>query len=126
MAAPSVVALALLAAVACIGCSSSHSAPAASPRGPEGVAPAPLAARLRRLSNAEYAETLSRLVGFRVELPPSFPPDVLERGFSANGRQGVDATYVAEAQKLARVVAARAARERLGELVRCSPERPGC
>lgn len=127
MAARGVVALGLLAALASSGCGPSPSTAAASPRtGAEGVAPAPLPARLRRLSNAEYAETLSRLVGFRVELPESFPPDLLERGFSANGRQGVDATYVAEAQELARSVAARAVRERWGELVRCSPERAGC
>jgi hypothetical protein len=122
-----VAALGLLAAIACCGCGSSPAAPAVSPQaGAEGAAPAPLRARLRRLSNAEYAETLSRLVGFRVELPASFPPDVLEHGFSANGRQGVDATYAGEAQKLARTLAARAARSPSGELVRCSPQQPGC
>lgn len=122
-----VAALGLLGASAFSGCGPSAAAPAASPRADaEAVAPAPLPARLRRLSNAEYAETLSRLVGFRVALPASFPPDVLDDGFSANGRQGVDATYAAEIEKLAREVAARAARERLGELVPCPAQRAGC
>jgi hypothetical protein len=51
---------------------------------------------------------------------------VLEAGFSANGRQGVDATYAAEAQKLAASLAARAVRERFTELVGCAPARAGC
>lgn len=85
-----------------------------------------LPARLRRLSNAEYAKTLSSILGFRVSLPESFPEDVRVGGFSSNARQGVDPTYVAEAQKLARELAARAVRERFSALVPCAPSAPGC
>jgi len=120
--------VAAAALVALLGaCGTSSSAPAASPQGRDAApSPAPLPARLRRLSNAEYVETLSALVGFRVELPSSFPPDLLEAGFSANGRQGVDATYAAEAQGLAHALAARATRDRFTQLVPCAPARPGC
>lgn len=85
-----------------------------------------LPARLRRLSNAEYARTLSELVGFAVTLPDSFPEDVRERGFSANARQGVDASYLAEAQQLARGLAQRALGERLAQLVPCDPGAAEC
>ena len=81
-------------------------------------------ARLRRLSNAEYARTLSRLVGFAVTLPDSFPEDVRVEGFSANARQGVDASFLAEAQALARELAQRALGEQ--QLVPCDPGASDC
>lgn len=85
-----------------------------------------LPARLRRLSNAEYAKTLSSLLGLPVTLPQSFPEDLRVGGYSSNARQGVDPTYMAEAQKLARALAARAVSERFSALVPCSPSGPGC
>jgi len=85
-----------------------------------------LPARLRRLSNSEYTRTLSRLVGLPVTLPESFPEDVTVEGFSANARQGVDPSYLAEAQSLARALAERAVSEHLSELVPCAPAAPGC
>lgn len=85
-----------------------------------------LPARLRRLSNIEYAQTLSRLLGFDIELPESFPEDVLLDGFSSNGRQGVDPLFLSEAQKLAARLARRATTERLAALVPCAPTAPGC
>jgi hypothetical protein len=81
---------------------------------------------LRRLSNVEYAQTLSRLLGFSVELPESFPEDVLVDGFSSNGRQGVDPLYISEAQKLAARLARRAIGERFAAMVPCAPAAPGC
>lgn len=122
--------LALALGVAGAGCQPSasreaaHAEVARGGEGPEGSGRLP--ARLRRLSNAEYGKTLSRLVGFRVTLPESFPEDVLVGGFSANARQGVDPTYMAEAQKLARELAARAVSEHLSTLVPCAPSAPGC
>jgi hypothetical protein len=114
-----------------LACQSSASIAPNHPSGPDDRAHASvdkgrLPARLRRLSNSEYAQTLSHVVGFRVTLPESFPEDVLEKGFSSNGGQGVDPLYVAEAQALARELAARAARERFSELVPCVPESSGC
>jgi hypothetical protein len=85
-----------------------------------------LPSRLRRLSNAEYRATLTALLGLAVELPGSFPEDVRVDGFSSNARQGVDPTYLAEAQALARSLAARAASERLGDIVPCDAAAPGC
>lgn len=85
-----------------------------------------LPARLRRLSNAEYTQTLSSLLGLRVSLPESFPEDLRVGGFSANGRQGVDPAYMAEAQKLAFDLARRAVRERWSRLVPCAASSPGC
>ncbi len=85
-----------------------------------------LPVRLRRLSNAEYAQTLTHILGFRVVLPASFPRDVLSNGFSSNDRQSVDPTYAAEAKKLARELARRAVRERFEALVPCAPANARC
>lgn len=121
----------LLAAgsVACCACQPSVARDVAHPEDRSSEAASGegrLPARLRRLSNAEYTQTLSRLLGFRVSLPEGFPDDVRVGGFSSNGRQGVDPLYVAEAQKLARELARRAARERFAALVPCAASAPGC
>jgi hypothetical protein len=108
-------------------CQPSPSREAAHPGLKEGAqARGRLPARLRRLSNPEYAKTLSSILGLSVSLPESFPRDVLVGGFSSNARQGIDPTYMAEAQKLARELAARAVSERLSTLVPCAPSAPGC
>lgn len=91
-----------------------------------GLPPARIEARLRRLSNAEYARTLSSLLGFEVTLPDTFPEDVRVAGFSSNAHQGVDPSFLSEAHALARAVARRAVAERLAELVPCEPQAPGC
>ncbi len=91
-----------------------------------GSTTAALPVRLRRLSNAEYARTLSELTFERVELPATFPEDVLVLGFSSNGRQAVDPLYLAEARKLARALAERAVRNHPLELVPCSPALASC
>ena len=57
-------------------------------------------------------------------LPDSFPEDVRVDGFSANARQGVDASYLAEAQALSRALAARALGER--QLLPCDPSESAC
>lgn len=115
-------AVSLATAVAC-----RPAAPAAPQRTAEAaLPPGRLPARLRRLSNAEYARTLSRLLGFAVTLPESFPEDVRVEGFSANARQGVDPSYLAEALSLTRGLAHQAATEHFSELVPCEPSAPGC
>lgn len=83
-------------------------------------------ARLRRLSNAEYARTLSHVAGFPVVLPETFPEDVRVKGFSANGRQGVDPSYLVEAQALSRQVARRALAEHRERFVPCQPTQVDC
>jgi hypothetical protein len=87
---------------------------------------APLPVRLRRLSNSEYAQTLSELTFEQVELPEGFPEDVLVQGFSSNQRQAVDPFYLAEARKLARALAERAVRQHSARLVPCSPALASC
>lgn len=89
---------------------------------PQGRIPA----RLRRLSNAEYARTLSSLTGLEVTLPETFPEDVRVGGYSSNAVQGVDPSYLAEAQALARALGRRVVAERFSELVPCDWDAPGC
>jgi hypothetical protein len=108
-------------------CACHPAAPAAPVRASEAALTAGrLPARLRRLSNSEYARTLSRLLGFAVTLPESFPEDVRVEGFSANGRQGVDPSYLAEALSLTRSLAHQAVSEHFSELVPCTPSAAGC
>ncbi len=117
-----------IALFGCVHCASTAGqGGVASGRGGE-AAPAEkrLPSRLRRLSNAEYRATLSALLASSVELPSSFPEDVRVEGFTSNARQGVDPTYLAEAQALARSLAAGAASERLREIVPCDAMAPGC
>jgi uncharacterized protein DUF1588/uncharacterized protein DUF1592/uncharacterized protein DUF1595/uncharacterized protein DUF1587 len=104
----------------------SNAAPSVAEARPAGGSTAALPVRLRRLSNSEYAQTLSALTFERVELPDSFPEDVLVNGFSSNDRQAVDPFYLAEARKLARAVAERAVLQHSALLVPCSPALASC
>ncbi len=83
-------------------------------------------AGLRRLSNAEYAQTLAHVVGFPVVLPDTFPADVRVKGFSSNARQGVDPFYLVEALALSRDVARRGVTEHRARLVPCQPTEADC
>jgi hypothetical protein len=105
-----------------------HPAAPAAPGHPSEATlpPGRLPARLRRLSNAEYARTLSHLLGFAVALPESFPEDVRVEGFSVNARQGVDPSYLSEALSLTRALGRQAASEHFSALVPCEPSQPGC
>lgn len=110
-----------------LACGSSASrAPSLVPKATAQQSDARPPARLRRLSNAELRQTLSALVGQRVQLPRSFPPDVRVQGYSANGQQGVSAVFLGELHKLAQRLAEQAARERLSHLAPCSAESPNC
>jgi Protein of unknown function (DUF1588)/Protein of unknown function (DUF1592)/Protein of unknown function (DUF1595)/Protein of unknown function (DUF1587) len=119
--------LACIAAYLATSAACRPAAPAAPERRSEAALPAGrLPARLRRLSNSEYTRTLSRLLGFTVTLPESFPEDVRVDGFSANARQGVDPSYLAEALSLTRGLGHRAATEHFSELVPCEPSAADC
>jgi hypothetical protein len=91
---------------------------------PSDVALAPgakrLPARVRRLTNLELERTLSALVGAEEPVAELLPPDVRQEGYSENSQQGVPAAFATRLDQLAREIAKRAVKDRLGELAPCS------
>jgi hypothetical protein len=86
-----------------------------------GAGLALLAARIRRLANAEYDASLKRLLGTS-KTPaagPDFPPDLRQNGFTVNDAQRIDAVVVERLASAADELTAEARQN--GTLARLSP-----
>jgi len=77
-----------------------------------------LPARVRRLTTAEYAASVQRLLGVPVPEGVSLPPDTRQDGFTRNESQRVDPVLVKQLDASAQSLAA-AAKTRFTELAPC-------
>ncbi len=110
------------------GCT--HAAPL--PRTSQHESPRPTArvllpARVLRLTNAEYEQTVSELLGAPELLAGRLPPDVRQEGYTANAAQTAPSSWAVRLDEVARDVAHRAVTDRLDQLLpsRCA-DTPGC
>ncbi len=86
-----------------------------------------LPARVRRLTNVEYEQTVSEIVGANEAIANKLPPDVRGEGYTDNAGQTVPSALASRLDAIARDVAHRAVAERFDHLVRCaSPQGPAC
>jgi hypothetical protein len=74
-----------------------------------------LPARIRRLTNEEYAWSVRALLNEEPPVEVNFPPDARQDGFTRNDSQRVDAVLVKQLDASAQILASRA-RERLDSL----------
>jgi hypothetical protein len=99
--------------------------------GPSSVAPPPrlaaapvhahlLPARMRRLTNVEYEQTMSALLGAPVNVAERLPPEVRQEGYTSNAGQTVPSAWAARADALSREEVHRAVTERLDGLAPCT------
>jgi hypothetical protein len=79
-----------------------------------------LPARLRRLTNVEYEQTMSALLGQPVDVADRLPPEVRQEGYTSNGAQTVPSAWAARADAIGREEARRAVAERLGQIAPCA------
>jgi hypothetical protein len=86
--------------------------------------PSLLPARIRRMTNAEYAASVKALLGVDLPADVAFPPDSRQDGFTRNDAQRVDPVFAIELDQTAIAVAA-AARPRFGEIAPCADGEPG-
>ncbi|HEY3496784.1 MAG TPA: DUF1587 domain-containing protein, partial [Polyangiaceae bacterium] len=77
-----------------------------------------LPARIRRLTNEEYAWSVRALLNDEPPLEINFPPDSRQDGFTRNDTQRVDAVLAKQLDASAQILASRA-KERAGELTGC-------
>jgi hypothetical protein len=89
------------------------------------AAAARLRARIRRLSNAELAVTLTALLGETPPLPADLVPDARQDQFTANGAQRVDPLFAAQIEELAQALASRLG-PALAAQLGCQGEREPC
>jgi len=87
--------------------------------------PSLLPARIRRLTNAEYAASVKALLGVELPTDISLPPDSRQDGFTRNDAQRVDPVFAIGLDQTAVAVAA-AARPRFGEIVPCAAAGEAC
>jgi hypothetical protein len=78
-----------------------------------------LPARIRRLTNEEYAWSVRALLDDEPPAEINFPPDARQDGFTRNDAQRVDAVLAKQLDASAQLLAQRA-RARIGELAPCS------
>jgi hypothetical protein len=79
-----------------------------------------LPARLRRLTNVEYEQTMSALLGRPVSVADRLPPEVRQEGYTSNGAQTVPSAWAARADAIGREEARRAVAERLDRIAPCA------
>ena len=79
-----------------------------------------LPARLRRLTNVEYEQTMSALLGAPVHVAERLPPEVRQEGYTSNGAQTVPSAWAARADAIAREETRRAVAERLDRIAPCA------
>jgi hypothetical protein len=77
-----------------------------------------LPARIRRLTNEEYAWSVRSLLGEAPPVEVNFPPDSRQDGFTRNDTQRVDAVLAKQLDASAQILATRA-RARVDELAPC-------
>jgi hypothetical protein len=118
---PRLSAAALALASAGFGCSPSSVAPQPRVAAPAATHAHFLPARLRRLTNVEYEQTVSALLGAPVSIADRLPPEVRQEGYTSNGAQTVPSAWAARADAIAREEARRAATERLDRIAPCAP-----
>jgi hypothetical protein len=82
----------------------------------DGVLPA----RVRRLTNAEYDESVHALLGTSKSPGQAFAPDTRQGGFTVNAAQIVDPVLIGQLQGAAEDLAHEAVTMRLGSLAPCS------
>ena len=78
-----------------------------------------LPARIRRLTNEEYAWSVRALLGVEPPMEINFPPDARQDGFTRNDAQRVDSVLAKQLDASAQILAAQA-RERVAELAPCA------
>lgn len=83
-------------------------------------------ARLRRLSNAEFANTASALLGERVELGDRLPPDVRQEGYTQNAAQSLPSALGTRVASLALELAEAAVARRFEQLLPCKATDAEC
>jgi hypothetical protein len=84
-----------------------------------------LPVRVRRLTNAEYEQTVSELLGVREPVAAKLPPDVRQEGYTANAAQIVPSSWAVRLEAVARDIAHRAVADHLHDLAPCAGK-PGC
>lgn len=84
-----------------------------------GAAPALVAARIRRLTNAEYDATLQALFGITPGPGQSFAPDARQNGYTHNDAQLVDPVLIAQLSKAADDTAAKVVSTQLNTVAPC-------
>jgi hypothetical protein len=85
-----------------------------------------LPVRLRRLSNAEFENTASALLGVPVRLGERLPPDVRLEGYTQNAAQPVPAALGTRLAALAVELASDAVARREAELLPCAEQNRRC
>ena len=78
------------------------------------------AARLRRLTNAEYDASVAMLLGTKLRPAAAFPTEFRQSNFSRNEAQTVDPVYALAAQQAAESLASEAVAGRLATLAPCA------
>jgi hypothetical protein len=86
--------------------------------------PSLLPARIRRMTNAEYAASVKALLGADLPSGVAFPPDSRQDGFTRNDAQRVDPVFAIELNRTATEVAA-VSKARFSELAPCADAEPG-
>lgn len=76
-------------------------------------------ARIRRLTNAEYASSVKELLGTEANAAAAFPPDARQQGYTVNEAQRVDPILAIELDAIATELAAEA-RAKLGTIAPCN------
>lgn len=99
------------------------------PAVPEVVLPADAAllpARIRRLSNTEFANTAAALLGEPVELGDRLPPDVRQEGYTQNAAQPLTSSLGTRIASLSFELAEGAVDRRFEALFPCGEHEPLC
>ena len=78
-----------------------------------------LPARVRRLTNAEFDESVTRLLGVESRYGASFTPDTRQGGFTRNDAQRIDPVFIAQLSEAAQKSAA-SVRGKLTQLAPCN------
>jgi hypothetical protein len=123
-----VIALSLSGLSAAVGCAGAIGEPGVegTAGGPGGATSSPLLpARLRRLTNAEYDNTVAALLGTAQRLGASFGPDTRQGGFTVNADQRVNSLLAAQLKAAAETLAADAVAKHLPALAPCAASAPG-
>lgn len=86
-----------------------------------------LPARVRRLTDLEYENTVVAVVGAPEHVADELPPDVRRDGYTSNDEQAVPSALATRYDAIARDVAHRAVTQRFDRLVTCTkPPGPSC
>jgi hypothetical protein len=79
-----------------------------------------LPARVRRLSNAEYEQTVSEILGAPQHVAERLPPEARQEGYSRNADSSLPAAFATRLDTLAREMARETVKNRLATVAPCS------